>query len=265
MLSPTIFVCEAGWDENVVGGVHTVSRADADVSGTPQFPVTMHRYFLPLMVDSAVKESVGVVPPVATFAQALMLSCHWYNSVPVPLPDTENVACVPAVAFWSVGFVKDAGVQPEIVTMFEFSAPQPLVMLHRNLAPVSAAVTRKAQVAEVAPVPSVALVQELPSGLRCHCKEALDTCAPMTTVNFALSPTCLLGSETGCVVIEGDVHTDIVAAEEKTGELPQLLVLDTLHRNFQPSCPDAGVKLYVGFVAAAISVHPLPPSVLLCH
>jgi len=84
-------------------------------------------------------------------------------------------------------------------------------------------------------------------------------------VNLALSPICLSGSETGCVVIVGVVHTDILAAEEKTDVLPHVLELDTLQRRFKPSWLDAGVKLYVGFAAAEMFVHTLRPAALSCH
>jgi hypothetical protein len=74
--SPAIFVCEAGWEASDVGGVQTVRVAEAEVSGNPQLPVTMHRYFVPLMVGFTVKVSAANVPPVGTLAHAVTLSCH---------------------------------------------------------------------------------------------------------------------------------------------------------------------------------------------
>jgi hypothetical protein len=74
--SPTIFVCEAGWEASDVGGVQTVRVAEPEVSGNPQLPVTMHRYFVPLMVGFTAKVSAADVPPVGTLAHAVTLSCH---------------------------------------------------------------------------------------------------------------------------------------------------------------------------------------------
>jgi hypothetical protein len=63
----------------------------------------------------------------------------------VPLPVTANIAARPAVTVVSLGFVVDAGVQPESETMLENieSVVQPFafVILHLKYDPVSPAVT----------------------------------------------------------------------------------------------------------------------------
>jgi hypothetical protein len=61
----------------------------------------------------------------------------------VPLPVTANIALRPAVTVVSLGFVVDAGVQPESETMLENieSVVQPFVILHLKYDPVSSAVT----------------------------------------------------------------------------------------------------------------------------
>jgi hypothetical protein len=151
-----------------VGGVHTESTAEADTAGTPHDPVTTHRYFVPLMLETAVNEYDAAVPPLETLTQPpAALSCHWYSKVPVPVPVTEKVACAFAVTFWFAGFEVDAGVHPERVTMFEGKLPQPFDIMQWNCAPVSLAVTTNEYVAAFEGA-SAALVQVVPSGLRCH-------------------------------------------------------------------------------------------------
>ena len=57
---------------------------------------------------TVVSVSVALVAPetVAPLASALPLNCHWYDSEPVPVAATVNVAVVPAAAFWLCGAVE---------------------------------------------------------------------------------------------------------------------------------------------------------------
>ena len=63
----------------------------------------------------------------------------------------------------------------------------------------------------------------------------------------------------------GGVHTESVAALESTA-VPQVLVLDTRQRYFQPFWFDATeVIIYVGFVSPVMSCHAVPAVLLSCH